>query len=151
MLMYNFVDTVGKQTSYILPSEALMINGEYIENLIDGYRTLSVSGREALSPEIDTFSVGIRNGSTFKSKKYPARTITVYFQLVANTPEQFREYFNTLAGILDVENAELIFRDEEDKYFIGTPSFIDKVESGRNAVTGSFEILCTDPFKYSVV
>lgn len=151
MLMYNFVDTVGKQTSYILPSEALMINGEYIENLIDGYRTLSVSGREALSPEIDTFSVGIRNGSTFKSKKYPARTITVYFQLVANTPEQFREYFNTLAGILDVENAEIIFRDEEDKYFIGTPSFIDKVESGRNAVTGSFEILCADPFKYSVV
>ena len=38
-----------------LPSEAMQINGEYLEELIPGYRTLSVSGREALSPEIESY------------------------------------------------------------------------------------------------
>lgn len=45
--MYEFVDTIAiPEGSALLPSEALQINGEYIENMIDGYRTLTVSGRK---------------------------------------------------------------------------------------------------------
>ena len=43
--MYGFVDTTeNPEGSAWLPSEALQINGEYIENMIDGYQTLTVSG-----------------------------------------------------------------------------------------------------------
>lgn len=149
--MYDFIDTTEISGSAVLPSEALKINGEYIENLISGYRTLTVSGREALSPELFTYEAGVRDGSTLKNKRFPARTIIITYQLIAESNEAFREAYNKLGQILNVEDAELIFNDEQDKYFVGTPSYISEVEPGKNAVEGEFEILCTDPFKYSVI
>ena len=149
--MYNFIDTTEASVGAFLPSEALKINGEYIENLIEGYRTLTVSGRESLSPELETYETGVRDGSKLKSKRYPARTIIVKYQLVAESNEAFREAFNKLGRILDVEDAELIFEDEQDKFYIGTPSLVGEVEPGKNAVTGEIEFFCADPFKYSVV
>lgn len=149
--MYNFIDVNEVSENIVLPSEALKINGEYIENLIPGYRTLTVSGREALSPELTAFETGVRDGSVLQNKRFPARTIRVAYQLIAESNEAYRAAYNMLAAILNVENAELIFNDEPDKFFIGTPSAIGEVEPGRNAVTGEFEIFCADPFKYSVI
>ena len=149
--MYQFRDVMEITEGVSLPSEALKINGEFIENQITGYRTLTVEGREALSPEVSTYETGLRDGSTMKGKRYPARTIRVTYQLIANTNEEFREAYNKLASILNVTDAELIFNDETDKYFIGTPALIGEVTPGRNCVVGEFEILCLDPFKYSVM
>lgn len=149
--MYDFTDTNQSFGGPLLPSEALKINGEYIENQINGYRTLNVSGRESLSPELSYFETGVRDGSVLNSKRYPARTIVVTYQLIADTNEAFREAYNKLGQILNVENAELIFNDEPDKFFIGTPMTIGEVEPGKNAVTGEIEIFCADPFKYSVI
>ena len=148
--MYDFIDTVEASVGDVLPAEALSINGEFIENIIPGYRTLNVQGREALSPEVVSFTTGAMDGSRLKSKRYPERILVVTYQLVAESNEAFREAYNLLGAILNVEEAELIFNDEADKFFIGTPCTIDAVPPGRNAVVGKFEILCTDPFKYSV-
>lgn len=147
--MYNFVD-INEVSGSILPSEALQINGQYIEDLIPEYRTLSVTGRESLSPEIETYETGVRDGAKVKYKRFPARLIVVRYQIIAKTNEAFREAYNKLGGVLNVQDAMLIFNDETDKYFIGTPYEIGEVEPGRNAVTGEFSILCADPFKYSV-
>lgn len=149
--MYEFRDVNEALEGDILPSEALQINGDFIETLIPGYRTLNVTGREALSPELTTIETGSRDGSTLKNKRYPARTIIVRYQLIAESNEAFREAYNQLAAILNVEEAELIFNDEPDKFFTGTPSAIGEVPPGRNAVVGEFELFCADPFKYSVV
>jgi predicted phage tail component-like protein len=149
--MYDFIDVTEVSEGLSLPSEALSINGEYIENQIPGYRTLTVEGREALSPEISSFETGIRDGSVLKGKRYPARVIRITYQLVANSNEEFRNAYNKLASILNVTNAQLIFNDETDKYFTGTPSLIGEVPPGKNAVVGEFEILCLDPFKYSLM
>ena len=150
--MYVFRDTNSTVSEgIILPSEALMINGEFIESLIPGYRTLTVSGREALSPELTTYETGISDGSMLQNKRYPARIITVTYQLIAENSGAFREAYNRLGEILNVEDAELVFVDEPDKFFRGTPSAIGAVPPGRNAVTGEFEIFCADPFKYSVI
>lgn len=149
--MYTFRDTIETSEENILPSEALMINGEYIENQISGYRTLNVSGREALSSDVVSYTTGVRDGSRIKSKRYPERIIIVKYQLLADSNEAFREAYNKLGGILDVEEAELIFNDEQDKFYIGTPCVIGEVPPGTNSVVGEIEILCADPFKYSVV
>ena len=149
--MYSFVDIKETSEGITLPSEAMQINGEYLEDLVPGYKTLSVSGREALSPEIESFHTGIRDGSSRKSRRYPERIITVKYQLISKSNEEFREAYNKLGGVLNTEDAQLIFRDEPDKYFIGTPSLVEEVEQGRNAVVGELEFLCLDPFKYSVV
>lgn len=148
--MYNFIDVNEALEENVLPSEALKINGNYIEDLIYGYRTLSVSGREALSPDVQTFETGYRDGTRMKSKRYPERIITVTYQLIAKSNKEFREAYNTLGKILDVTDAQLIFNDEPDKYYTGTPCTIGSVPPGKNAVIGEFEILCTDPFKYSI-
>lgn len=148
--MYNFVDTNGYAEGTALPSEALKINGAYLENKVTGYRTLYVKGREMLAPDIETYETGVRDGSTLQSKRLPARTITVGYQLIASSAEAFRAAFNALNAALDVEEAELIFADELDKFFIGTPFGRGDIPAGRNAVTGEFDILCADPFKYSV-
>lgn len=148
--MYNFVDTNGYAEGTSLPSEALKINGVYLENTVTGYRTLYVKGREMLAPDIETYETGVRDGSTLQSKRFPARTITVGYQLITSSAEAFRAAFNALNAALDVEEAELIFADEPDKFFIGTPFGRGDVPAGRNAITGEFDILCADPFKYSV-
>ena len=149
--MYNFIDVNEASESVVLPSEALKINGEYIENLVSGYRTLNVAGREALSPEVASFTTGIRDGSRLKNKRYPERIITVTYQIIAESNEAFRAAYNQLGKVLNVKEAQLIFNDEADKFYIGTPCTVEEVEPGRNAVVGKFEILCTDPFKYSVI
>ena len=58
--MYKFIDTTESQDNTELPSEALCINGIYIENEIEGYRTLSVEGRELLNLKLAIFRLGIR-------------------------------------------------------------------------------------------
>lgn len=149
--MYKFIDTIEASESAPLPSEALKINGQFIEEVIPGYRTLSVSGRDGLSAELGVYETGVRNGSSVKHKRYPAREIIVRYQIITDSANDFREAYNKLAGILNVEDAQLIFNDEPDKFFVGTPTEIGEVEPGRNAVTGEFTIFCADPFKYSVV
>lgn len=148
--MYSFIDTIESQGSADLPSEALKLNGEYIENQIEGYRTLYVAGREILSQELTTYETGVRDGSNLSYRRYPSRTITVGYQLIAEDNESFREAYNKLNALLDVEDAEMIFADEPDKFFRGTPSGADDVDPGKNAVTSEIEFICTDPFKYSV-
>ena len=149
--MYNFVDTIqASAESRQLPAEALQINGEYIENQIEGYQTLYVTGRELSESEINETQIGNATGTEYQGKRNVQRTITVGFQLLCSTPEEFTEKFNTLNGILDVEQARLIFRDEPDKYYIGTKSEVGDIPSGRLNVKGEFAFYCCDPYKYSV-
>ena len=53
LMLYGFRDTTD--TSGVLgsnlPSEAMNFNGKFLENEINGYRTLTVSGRELIGSE----------------------------------------------------------------------------------------------------
>ena len=150
--MYIFRDVNETSEGILLPSEALQINGEYIENLISGYRTLYVSGRESLGAEIEGQVVSAADGEQFKNQRYPARILTVGFQLIAESNSDFREKFNHLNNLLavDSEGADFVFNDESDKFFTGYPIFNCEVDPGLNAVTGEWEIYCPYPFKRSV-
>lgn len=149
--MYEFIDTVTRiLPGNDLPSEALSINGSYIENQISGYRTLSVSGRELLSASVNSYEVGNTTGSYYRRKKFGSRNIKVKYQIISHSPESFREKFNLLNQILDFEQAQLVFNDEDDKYFIGTKAGNEEIESGKNSVVGEFTIFCADPKKYSL-
>lgn len=116
--MYNFVDTVSKQSSTELPSEALCINGVYIENEIDGYRTLSVEGRELLESEVGNIQIGNQDGRRYRQKRDEVRTIQINYQMLSNSPEDFREKFNKLCALINNEESKLIFLDEPDKLYL---------------------------------
>lgn len=148
--MYKFIDTIESQEKQVLPSEALNINGQYIEDLIDGYRTLSVSGRELAENEVADTQIGNSDGNRYQNKRYVPRTLTVKYSLISKNDAAFRKAYNKLNGLLDTEQATLIFHDEPDKYFIGTKCGVGDVEPGINSVVGEIEFYCADPRKYSV-
>lgn len=149
--MYEFRDTTASEFSAdnSLSAEAMSFNGKYFENEITGYRTLHVSGREILSSEVQTEDINLIDGSKYYGKRYPARTITVTYQLIAENDTVFRQAYNKLNLLLRGEQVQIIFNDEPDKYFIGTAVGNTDPEPGTNAVTGEIEIYCSDPVKYS--
>lgn len=148
--MYEFVDTNKAGSENSLPSEALQIDGEYIENLIDGYRTLYVSGRELLESEITDREIDGISGSEYLYSRISTREITIGYQMLCASPMEFREKFNKLSNILSKEQVKLIFADEPDKYFVGTKSNVGDIEPGRLSVKGEFTFYCCDPCKYSL-
>lgn len=152
MALYNFHDT-GVRTGgeeRPLPAEALSINGVYIENEIDGYMTVSVSGRELLENEVDRYTVGNTDGERYRSRRKPSRVIEVNYRIDSVSAADFRNKFNRLNAILNVEQARLVFNDEPDKYFTGTLDSVNQVSPGSLSAGGSFSFLCSDPMKYSV-
>lgn len=148
--MYAFVDTVNSGiVGTNLPTEAMSYNGVYLENEIDGYRTLSVTGRELMESEVTDQEIDGMDGSYYRYKTTPARTITVRYQLLARGSREFRDAFNKMNKLLSGEQVKVIFNDESDKYFIGTKTSNTQVDGGSNNVIGEIEIYCSDPRKYS--
>lgn len=148
--MYAFVDTVNSGiVGTNLPTEAMSYNGVYLENEIDGYRTLSVTGRELMESEVTDQEIDGMDGSYYRYKTTPARTITVKYQLRARGSREYREAYNKMNKLLSGEQVKIIFNDESDKYFIGTKTSNTQVDGGTNNVIGEIEIYCTDPCKYS--
>lgn len=149
--MYSFIDTVAGQAGSVgLPAEAMKYNGVYLEDEIPGYRTLYVSGRELMEAEVQEQQITGLDGSIYYGKTYPPRTITVGYQLIAQSNAAFRSAYNKMNKILSAEQVQIIFFDETDKYFIGTKVGNTDPDPGTNAVVGEIEIYCPDPLKYAV-
>lgn len=149
-MLYNFVDTTEIAEGVALPSEALKINGEYLEIAVQGYRTLYTKGRESLERTLNYYESDVSDGGALWGAKIPPRVITVGFQLTAADSEAFRLSYRKLMGILNVDEAQLIFRDEADVYYTGSMTALSEPEPGHNTVTGEIEFTCLDPYKYSV-
>lgn len=145
--MYSFTDTGMTDTDIARPSEALSINGTYIENVIDGYRTLTVSGRETHSMDYDEIRIG--NHLYMENYFQDSRIIEIEYQLQAETPQKLMEKYNKLNGLLNFKEAQLIFADEPDKYFVGSKAESEPPPKGRLNITSTFSIYCPDPHKYS--
>jgi len=150
MAIYRFTDTIERALRSGYPAEALNFNGIYFEDEIEGYQTLSVSGREALEAEVDYIETKARHGAKYRSSRYLPRVITVRYKIRAKDSSDLIEKYNRLNYLLGVEEARLIFQDEPDKFWIGTRRSLAPPEEGLLTTTGEIEFLCTDPFKYSV-
>ena len=154
-MSYKFVDTNEHQKmDSSLPSEAMKYNGEFIENLIEGYRTLSVSGREVISTVINSFKIGQMPGQRISTTTLPERVITVKYKLVASSAEELMRKFRQLNAILAVDevgypqrNVKISFNDEEVFYF-GMKADMEIPPEGQLSVISNFTLFCSDPYKY---
>lgn len=133
-----------------LPLEAVKINGQYLEDVLDGYITVITSGREGLKTELDTYSVGAADGEKIKSSRYPARDIKVEFILKAESMNDLRSKLTQLNNLLSLDEADFIFNDEEDKFYTGRPIIGTEFKNYHNSCSGSYTIHCAYPFKRSV-
>lgn len=132
-----------------LPSESLIINGVPMEELVQGFRTLSVSGRELRGRNINAVDRQGQDGSLFLDSRLEPRVLTVRYRLKAKDSDTFRYLFNQLNVILQQEQLSIRFLDEPDYSFIGTLQSAGDVPSGRNTVVSELSFYCADPYKYS--
>lgn len=150
MALYEFRDTIDHTPlEKKLPKEALNFNGFFLENRIDGYRTISVGGRELFANEATIDNVGTRNGGKYRRSRLPIRTIEVTYYLECETAEKFRESFNKMNQLLASHEVQIWFNDEPDKYYIATRSEVESVPQGLNNIVSSFSLVCADPYKYA--
>ena len=135
-MMYDFVDITGEGQANALPAEAVCFNGHWLDTEIAGFRTLYAEGRESIAGEILETSTKLLDGSRYRSRRYEPRTIMVTFLLTAETASALMTRWNTLNGILSEEQAQIIFADEPDKFFVGTKVSISEVDPGHLSAKG---------------
>lgn len=148
--MYDFKDTIISRdiSKQFLPTSAMMYDGIFFEEIIDGYQTLSVEGREMLSTNIEYQAV--QKGAIVTGQTLPVRTLKVTYKLEDQNPERLQFKFKTLLNHLyRSEDVEIRFRDEADYYYYGRYSTADNVPGNTNSIISSFTIFCADPLKYT--
>ena len=132
-----------------LPSGAFKINGQFLESLVPGYHTLNAYNKWTLEKQIATVETAVRSGSIFTGSRYPARHIEIEYYIEGDDWNDLQSSYTTLMRVLDVENAEIIFNGEPDKFVRGSFVVPDDIEGTDTTRNGTFEIVCVDPFKYS--
>lgn len=98
--MYPFIDTM-KNESYIpeyIPTSAMYYDNILLENVIEGYQTLSVEGREMISVGIESESIQV--GSIITNQTLPSRTLTIKYKLEDRDPENLQKKFDLLMWYL---------------------------------------------------
>lgn len=132
-----------------LPVEAVKINGSYLEDLIPGYMTIKTSGREALEADVEWYNSTGADGNNILRTRMPARTITVEFFIQGTDLTDMRSKLRELNKLLDIREASFIFNDEADCFYKGKPTIGNDFADYKNACSGSWSILCEDPYKYA--
>ena len=134
------------KSSNNLPSVAMLFDGKLFEEEIEGYRTLNVSGRETIGYNMQT---GGNNNDIVLEKTVPPRTLTIQYTLEADTNEEFQQKFRYLNWLLHTsDDVPIKFRDELDITYYGQTSNMGAVPPESNSVVSTFEIYCSDPYKY---
>lgn len=137
-----------------LPDCAVSVNGKYIEEVIRGYMTSSVSGRTSFSSDIKSVEIGRMNGSRYINKKDESKLITISFALVSQDKTKHYANINKINEIFHGEKLKIIFKDQDYLYYICNCESIDIQEfdasgSGVIAATGRIVLTLSDPYKYS--
>ena len=145
MSSYAFHDTISGSVTHSIGSEAMSLDGEYIENHIAGYRTLSVSGRESLEYDISDDDRR-SDGQNYYYKRLPARILTIRFQLIAADAESFMAQFRELKNFCKGESRVIRFADEPNAHYTGTLEKLEAPDPGRLSITTTMTFYCADPY-----
>lgn len=148
--MYQFKDTKETEIDDRLwiPSSAMYYDGLLLEKELEGYQTLSVSGREMLSLNIESDNVQV--GSIINNQTLPPRELTIKYRLFANNAIDLQRKFKRLMWLLYRENdVQINFNDELETNYFGRFSSAETVPENTNLIVSSFSIYCHDPRKFS--
>lgn len=136
------------------PSDNMSINGRSVNEIVDGYRQLSVSGRGLVGQEVKTTSIAGRRGVWIEDISEPARVLEIKYQLEAETSETLREKFDKLNLFLrtttnNSKMLEVTFKDEPNFTYFAIFSGADSFEENKNSIVSRFSLLVPDGYKKS--
>lgn len=147
--MYKFKNLDQVTPREDLPSYAMIYNGRHLEDLIPGYRTLNVTGRETISDNLDTLSnIPDRDGALVLGRTLPTRNIGIEYRLTAMDAGALQESFRQLRAALDVPG-QIGFLDDPGIIYHGQLSAMGNVLPYTNDLVGAFTLYCADPYKYA--
>lgn len=149
-MTYKYNALTGYQNTVSMPSDAMKVNGEYLESLVDGYQQLVVSGRGIMAQEVEHLQIPGKDGAHLVRTYTSPRILTIQYKLEANTSEELRTLYNALNGVLRGA-LDLTFDDEPEWHYYGVLNTSDSPTENALSVVSSFTILCVDPYAYSEV
>lgn len=137
----------------IEPSDNMSINGTPVNEIVDGYRQLSVSGRGLIGQEVKTTSIAGRRGVWIEEISEPSRVLEIKYQLEAKTSEELREKFDKLNLFLRTTNSsnllEVTFKDEPNFTYFAIFNGADNFEENSKSIVSRFSLLVPDGYKKS--
>lgn len=151
--MYNYASLgkLDREVATLEPSDNLIINGQPLNNLIEGYRHLTVTGRGLLGQNVTTTKVPGRRGVWVDDFSDQERTLEIKYQLKADTSAQMRDKFAKLNKILRTHAQsgflEISFRDEPDFIYYGYFNGADSFEETSLSIISKFSLLIPDGYK----
>ena len=144
MKVKKFIQPNGHNQERKLPSVAMVFNGKVIENEIEGYRTLTVSGRE----NIDFRTSTAPESNEILTKDLNARVIRVTYEMSAEENNEFQEKYRLLTRLLVTDaDVSIEFMDDPNVSYKGQVTHINEIQPTSNIVIGAFEIYCASPWK----
>ena len=131
----------------LLPT-AIQFNSLVLDEEIDGFKTIKINGREAISNELVIESV--HEGSITLDNYLPSRSIEVTYALKAESTGMFQDRYKVLRKILTTdEEAPIKFTDEPQTVYFGRLSTFESVPDNSMTVVSTFTINCDSPYKFS--
>ena len=149
-MTYKYNALTGYQENVYMPSDAMKVNGEYLESIVDGYQQLVVSGRGILAQEVEHLQVPGKDGAHLVRTYTSPRILTIQYKLGANTSEELRAQYNALNGVLRGA-LDITFDDEPGWHYYGLLNTSENPPENTLSVVSSFTIFCADPYAYSEV
>lgn len=143
--MYEFKSmNETTQEDTFSPSDNCMINGEPINEVIDGYDHLRVTGRSLVGQNISTSDTNSRTWIT--NIKDNSRTLTIEFILKTNSSHQMREKYAQLNQLLRSVNDDgylhVSFADEPQWTYSGVLESVPDDPEQSLTLMSSFSIFC---------
>lgn len=135
------------------PSDNMSINGTPVNEIVDGYKQLTVSGRGLIGREVKTTSIAGRRGVWIEEISEPSRVLEIKYKLEAKTSEELREKFDKLNLFLRTTNSsnllEVTFKDEPNFTYFAIFNGADNFEENSKSIVSRFSLLVPDGYKKS--
>lgn len=151
--MYNYgsLKKVDGNITAFEPSDNMSINGTPLNQLVEGYTHLTVTGRGLLGQTIKKSSVPGRRGVWVEDVSDDERQLEIKYKLEADTSSKMRDKFAKLNKILRTHTSsgflEITFKDEPEYVYYGYFSGADAIEEKSLSIISRFTILVPDGYK----
>lgn len=151
-MSYNLQEYVA---SLPRPECAAKINGVYLEQLIPGYRTHSIKGRESVSITVNESETKNMSGAIYRNKHDNTKEITIDFGLACDKSASIQSSISKILYQLRQEPNDIVFDDDPEYHWFGVLSSIENIEKTNtidtNHITGSLVLYLSKPYKFSDV
>lgn len=133
---------------------AMNFNGVYLETVVPGYITNSVTGRDDLDYELKLERFRDNSGKPYKKEINEPKKLSVTFTLLTeDNKEDFIAKKTLIKKYLNVPNSKIIFDDDPNYYWFGAVEALsyedfDASGSGYLATEGTISIVLAEQYKY---